>query len=307
MFALHGDAVAFPERLFKPFLADGIGGATDRRVVVRNQLIVLMMHYAGCRLSDALHLWIHDVHVDPFDESNVILRLYHPENGKAPDDWKARNGTTTRAAYLREQWGLTPRNRLTGTGRVGWKSRVIDHRDKYIQLHWFPSGAGRIFAQLWQEYLRYLAYSDRSHPYAFVSFGARTRGTPLTINSFNDAYVKALHRIGEKPSKAEGRSPHAHRHAMGRRMERARIPARVIQKVLHHKSIASQAPYTVPGIDRITQILNEGSATLQNTDPAGAASTELSKWDDLIKHGFNDIDPLGLYSGIDPLFRNENQ
>jgi integrase len=298
--AVHDDAIAFPEQLFTRFFLDGLDGAPDRRAAVRNQLIVLMMHFAGCRESDALHLWIEDVLVDPLNADSVIVRLYHPEDGQAPNGWRGRNDATNRAAYLREKYALTPRNKLTGTKRVGWKVKVVDHKDNYIQLHWFPRQAGVLFAKLWKEYLLYLVELDRAHPYAFVSFAPRSLGQPLTLNAFNDAYEKALLRIGETPAKIEGRSPHAHRHAMGRRLENAGIHPRIIQKALHHSSLSSQEPYTAPGIERVTQMLDAGYAVLEHKAETGGAVVSVPDWEALTRHGFEDIDPDGLFSGPDP-------
>lgn len=300
---VHDDAIAFPERLFSEFFRDGLGGAHDRRSAVRNQLIALMLHFAGCRESDALHLWIEDVLVDPQHAESVTIRLYHPEEGKAPNGWRGRSGATNRAAYLRERYALTPRNRLRGTRRVGWKSTVVDHKDNYLQLYWFPCGAGVLFAKLWREYLLHLTQLDRHHPYAFVSFEPRNSGEPLTLNAFNDAYTKALLRIGKTPAKVEGLSPHAHRHAMGRRLENADVSPRLIQKVLHHRSLSSQEPYTAPGIARVTQALDAAYQRLEHKGETGETSSVLPHWDDLLRHGFADIDPGSLFSGVAPKLR----
>ncbi|MCG7873100.1 MAG: site-specific integrase [Candidatus Thiodiazotropha lotti] len=297
---LHDDAVAFPEALFAKFYLEGIGGVLDRRVAVRNQLILLMMHFAGCRKSDTLHLWVEDVLFDPHNKDSVIVRLYHPEDGKAPDNWHGTKGTTNRAAYLRVKYALTPRNRLSGTQRVGWKYQVVDHKDNYIQLHWFPQEAGILFAKLWREYCQYLLVVNRNHPYAFISFERRSLGNPLTINALKDAYKKALLRIGEMPAKIEGRSSHAHRHAMGRRLEKADVNPRVIQKVMHHKSIASQVPYTAPGIERVTQALTDSYTALEHKARTGETNLTLPNWDKLLRHGYEDIDPDGLFSGLNP-------
>jgi len=299
--SIHDDVIAFPEKLFEQFFRDGIGAAKDERVAVRNQLILLMMHFAGCRESEALHLWIHDVLLDPMDADSTIIRIFHPEDGKAPEGWRGRNGVTTRSAYLREKYSLTPRNRLTGTQRVGWKNKIVDHKDNYIQLHWFPHQAGLVFYKLWRRYIRYLAAIERNHPYAFVSFEAKSLGKPFTLNAFNDSYEKALYRINETPSKVGGRSPHAHRHAMGRRLEQARVHPRIIQKVLHHRSIKSQAPYTAPGIAQVTLALNKAYYSLENETPTRKPSQSTVDWDELLKSGFSDIDPDELMSGPYPV------
>lgn len=65
-----------------------------------------------------------DVEDHPLIEGGAMVRVYHPEEGKAPDNWRGRKGTTTRAAYLREKYALTPRNLRQGTKRVGWKTRI---------------------------------------------------------------------------------------------------------------------------------------------------------------------------------------
>jgi len=300
---VHDDVIAFPEKLFERFYLQGIGGTKDPRVALRNQLIVLMMHYAGCRESDALHLWVDDVLIDPFNPDNVIVRLYHPEEGKAPNNWQGRNGVSNRAAYLRERYALTPRNRLTGTQKVGWKCKVVDHKDNFIQLHWFPAQAGILFGKLWRNYVRYLAVTDRQHPYAFISFEPASLGKPLTVNAFKDAYNKAMHRIGQTPAKIEGRSPHGHRHAMGRRLEKAGLHPRIIQKVLHHSSMISQEPYTAPGLDGVTKALNHATEALAQKMENGQATLAATDWNALLEHGFEDIDPNGLMSGPFPTLK----
>ncbi|MBF4232966.1 site-specific integrase, partial [Vibrio anguillarum] len=104
---VDGDAISFPEQLFKPFFIDGIGSARDSRVAIRDQLILLLMHGAGVRESDALHLWVDDVFLDPINCDSVIVRLYHPEDGKAPNHWVGRKRQSTRSAYLAEKYHLT--------------------------------------------------------------------------------------------------------------------------------------------------------------------------------------------------------
>lgn len=147
------DAIAFPERLFERFYLEGLGGARDRRCAVRDQLITIMMHGAGLRECEPLHLWIQDVLIDSDDPTKAIVRIYHPEDGRAPEGWKSRTGKTNRSACLRELHALAPRNRLRSTHGVGWKVRAHDHRDGYIELHWFPTDFGQLFLKLWREHL----------------------------------------------------------------------------------------------------------------------------------------------------------
>ena len=292
------DAVAFPERLFERFFLGGLGGAQDRRCAVRDQLITILMHGAGVRESEPLHLWVQDVLIDPHDPTKVIVRIHHPEEGKAPDGWKSRTGKTNRSAYLREVHALAPRNRLRGTHHVGWKGRQHDHqRDHYIQMQWFPVDFGRLFLKLWREHLHYLSSMERHHPYAFVSYEKRNLGRPYTLNAFNKNYVAALARLGLSAAKVEGRSPHGHRHAYGRRLTRAGIDPVMRKKALHHSSLESQVVYTTPSIADVNQALEQASGRLDELSTAGRIIQPFSNWDDLVKTGFEDIDPRGLLSG----------
>lgn len=298
------DAVAFPEQLFERFFLEGLGGAQDRRCAVRDQLITILMHGAGVRESEPLHLWVQDVLIDPHDPTKVIVRIHHPEEGKAPDGWRSRTGKTNRSAYLREVHALAPRNRLRGTHNVGWKGRQHDHqRDHYIQLHWFPVDFGRLFRKLWREHLHYLSSIERHHPYAFVSYEKRNLGRPYTLNAFNKNYVAALARLGLGAAKVEGRSPHGHRHAYGRRLNRAGIDPVMRKKALHHSSLESQAVYTAPGIADVNQALEQASGRLDELSTKGLIIQPFSNWDDLVKTGFEDIDPRGLLSGPHPKLR----
>ncbi|MNF70307.1 Phage integrase family protein [compost metagenome] len=256
-----------------------------------------MMHGAGLRESEPLHLWVQDVLIDPHDPNRALVRVYHPEEGKAPDDWKSRTGKTNRSAYLRESHALAPRNKLRGTKGVGWKVRLHDHRDNYIQVHWFPTDYGRLFLKLWKEHLHYLACIDRHHPYAFVSYEKDTLGQPYTLNAFNKNYAAAMARIGLSTAKIEGRSPHGHRHAYGRRLTRAGIDPVIRKKALHHSSLESQVVYTAPGIADVSQALDQASKLLDEQPADGRLIQPFRDWDELVKTGFEDIDPRGLLSG----------
>jgi integrase len=272
------DAVAFPEKLFKALYIDGFGGAKDPRCVVRDQLLLIMMHGAGLRESDAQHLWVMDVEDHPLIEGGAMVRVYHPETGKAPDDWRGRKGATTRAAYLRERYALTVRNLLQGTKRVGWKTRMVDHADNYIQLHWFPPRFSVLFMQLWKVHVRYLTTVERHHPYAFVSYERSTAGQPYTLQAFNGNYKRALARIGNTVSKPEGRSTHGHRHAFGRRMTKAGVPPQIIRKALHHTRLESQKRYTAPGIADVSSALTAAEGRLGKLADSGQIISPFNDW-----------------------------
>lgn len=299
------DAIEFPERYFETFYYNGLGGAVDRRVVLRDQLILLLMHGGGLRESETLHLWIEDVLIDPLNPNSVVVRIYHPEDGKAPNSWRGCSGKTTRAAYLKEKYALSPRNDLMGKKRVGWKSRVTDNKDEYLEVHWFPTVFGEVFAKLWQDYTRFLTAIERNHPYAFISFHRDYQGSPYTLNAFHDSYRQGLKRIGLKPSKTDGLSPHSHRHSYGRRLRRAGVPEIVIKKCMHHASLESQIVYTTSTAKEVSVSLNAANLRLLDSKEMDKYSCTPS-WQVLIENGFKDIDPFELFTGRNPKLGNNN-
>ena len=298
------DAIEFPECHFPEFYFSGLGGAQTRQVVLRDQLIVLLMHGGGLRESEALHLWIDDVFEDSFNPNSVKVYIYHPEDGKAPNGWKSASGKTTRAAYLKERYALSPRNQLIGKKRVGWKGTVLDSKDNFIEVHWFPTIFGEVFAKIWKDYIRILTGINRNHPYAFVSFHPNYLGNAYTLNAFHDNYRKSLKRIGLEPSKSEGLSPHSHRHSYGRRLRRGGVDAVVIKKCLHHASIESQTVYTTPTAKEITMSLNNATERLLSPDE-DIGQIGVPSWEALTINGFEDIDPTGLFTGQYAKLRNE--
>lgn len=303
VFKVDDNAISFPEHLFKHFFVDGIGSSRDPRVALRDQLILLLMHGAGVRESEALHLWVHDVFIDPDRQSCAIVKLFHPEYGKAPNNWSGRKRQSTRSAYLAEKYALTPRNRLAGTARVGWKSKLVDSRDNYLHLFWFPSFYGELFLYLWQQYLLYLLPLDLKHPYAFVSFSKKTIGSSLTLNAYNQSYKASMARINLSVSKPEGRSPHAHRHAYGRRLSSSKVDPLIIKKALHHSSLNSQVVYTQPGIKDVTIALEEAARTLNSMNYSNQNTDDEQSWSSIMERGFEDIDPDALFSGKYPKLR----
>lgn len=296
------DAVSFPENLVGRFFAEGFGGSNDPRVNLRDRLILLLMHGGGLRVSEALSLWVDDVQSNPKEPDSALVRVYHPEDGRAPHGWKSYRGQTNRAAYLREEYGLTPRNRVIGTKRLGWKTRVMDHKDNYIQVWWYPTYYGKLFWHLWQEYRNRTFRIKRQHPYAFMAFSKRHLGNAYTMNAYLYNYESALRRIGKVPSKSDGRDPHGHRHAYGRRLARADsdlITPIMIKKCLHHASLESQVPYTAPSMSEVTNALCAATAKLDR----GEKEEQSTDWPALIEHGFEDIDPSSLFSGKHPKLR----
>jgi integrase len=290
------DAISFPSARFDAFFTQGIGGAKDPRVALRDKLILLLIHGAGFRISEAMLLWVTDVFEDPQDPSKALVRIYNEKEGHAPDGWKSRKGDKTRKAYLKENYGRIPRCDMTGTQHLGWKTKVADNKEGYLIAQWFPAEIGQLFMILWKTYLKYRATADAHHPYAFISFNNKAFGNPYTINAFNQNYAAGLRRIGLEPNKAEGLDPHGHRHNYGRRLVKSKLSPLIIKKCLHHKSLEAQAVYTMPNNQEASEMLNEASKQLTQT----GTKVVNTDWKALVEHGFEDIDPQRLFTGGHP-------
>lgn len=123
------DAISFPEMHWEKFFLEGVGSAKDPRVALRDKLVLLLMHGGGLRESEALTLWVTDVFEDTYNHDSATVRIYNEVEGKAPYEWKSRSGSQTREAYLKEQYARIPRIKMSRTAHIGWKCRVIDHKD----------------------------------------------------------------------------------------------------------------------------------------------------------------------------------
>ena len=295
------DAIAFPEKHWETFFKEGVGAAKDSRVALRDKLVLLLMHGGGLRESEALTLWVTDVFEDPYNPDNAIVRIYNEIDGKAPNDWRSRSGIQTREAYLKEEFSRIPRIRMMGTRRIGWKNKLPDNKDNYIQVQWFPTDYGKVFMLLWKNYQKYRASVECYHPYAFISFHHSAFGEPYTINAFHSSYAAGLKRIGLEPSKAQGLDPHGHRHNYGRRLERSGLNPLVIRRCMHHKSLESQTVYTGKSQQEISDELTK--ATLQLANPESKVKS--LDWKTLVEHDFEDIDPQRYFTGKHPRLRGK--
>ncbi|EHJ06482.1 gamma-mobile-trio recombinase GmtY [Marinobacter manganoxydans] len=297
----NDDAISFPTGKFEDFYLKGLGNTKDPRVALRDKLIALLMHGAGFRRSEALLLWVTDVFEDPNDPDRAIVRIHNEVEGRAPNNWKSRKGMTTRKAYLKEIYGRIPRQEMQGTQHLGWKAKQFDHKDGYLEAYFFPQDFARVFMTLWRQYLVYRAGVDCHHPYAFINFKAPHLGNPYTYNALNYSYAAGLRRIGLEPNKAEGLDPHGHRHNYGRRLTDAGIDPLILKKCLHHKSLESQEVYTQPSSAKVSEALSQASQQLQLGSDKEKATASFD-WKTLAKHGFEDIDPNGQFTGKNPRF-----
>lgn len=290
------DAIAFPTDKFDDFYRYGVGGAKDLRVALRDKIILLLIHGAGFRRSEALSLWITDVFEASTDPDRAVVRIYNESEGVAPNGWNSRTGVKTRKAYLREMYGRVPRTELLNTENLGWKSKIVDHKDGYLEAYFFPTDFALVFMSLWRQYLIYRASVECNHPYAFISFDSRYLGRPYTSNAFNQNYAAGLKRIGLTPNKAEGLDPHGHRHNYGRRLTDAGVEPLIRKKCLHHKNIESQVVYTLPSSNKVSEALSLASEQLKKREGTSKPTVSL-EWGSLTEYGFEDIDPNGIFTG----------
>lgn len=252
-FALRGKSVSLP---------------WHDQINVRDAMITILLHGGGLRESEPFHLFVSDVAIDPRNPNSALVRLYHPEQGAAPDDFidpvTIKRIAGDREHYLKSKWNLEPRNLIHGRFHAGWKDlQLTDQRGRYALVHWFPSFWGEVFLQLFKIYITKHRSRHCTHPYLFVSQKDSVAGDPYTIDSFRQAHAKAVRKIGLEPSKEFGTTPHGHRHAFGQALVNAGVDQKVVQHALHHKSIESQTPYTLPTAEQVANTLKEAESRLR--------------------------------------------
>lgn len=286
----------FPKPLEAAFWVNGILKRRRRDVVrglcphaVRDALLFWLLLYGGLRKSEPLHLFLGDVAPDP--DRGATVWLHHPESGHAPDT------TLTRSEYLRRTHGLIPRCRLAISDPMfaGWKSVALNEssrpRGRYDRVHWITRHAGRFFWGLHTLYVTQIRPKTARHPYYFVNLSRSAYGRPMTIDALDDAFARALRRLGLVPDASQGLSPHAMRHRYGHALVEGNIEPKAIQLCMHHKHPASHLIYTRPSPQQLTEALQKAYAKIE----AGVADFDPSslgiKWRS---------DPLGIFSTSNP-------
>lgn len=235
---------AFPEERFEELINKGfrVAGRYD----YRGMLITLLLHGAGFRESEPLHLYIPDVFPDPVNSLQAKVLIHHPIYGAAPADWYDKRGQVrkgNRAEYLAHQFGLAPRTELMDRRHAGWKGGTHD-APYYKQAYWFLPEYGEWFLHLWHRYLEQVARIERDHPFAFINLHREPVGAVYTLTQYNKAHAAACERIGLTVGKALGTTPHGHRHAYGRRLRNSGVDKALIRRFMHHASLESQGVYT---------------------------------------------------------------
>jgi integrase len=113
-------------------------------------------------------------------------------------------------------------------------------------------------------------------------------GKPYSLPAFNGNYERALVRIGSSAAKPEGRSPHGHRHAFGRRLAVAGVNPVIIRKAMHHLSMESQKRYTTPGISHMSLSLDAATERLNQMAETGEVINPLPYWESTFNESEDD-------------------
>lgn len=240
-----------------------------KQLNLKDILITILMHGGGLRVSEPFHLYVTDVGIDPENSNSAIVRVYHPEQGMAPADYidplSGKPIRANREEYLRTKWQMDPRNLVEGRFKAGWKDLMLfDEKEKYAYVHWFPSYWGEVFMAFFKLYINHCRSRHCNHPYLFVSQKEGFDGDPYTIDSFMQAHGRAVGRIGLVVDKLLGTTPHGHRHAYGQNLADSKVDEMTIQRVMHHKSIASQLVYTAPPAAKIAEEMQQAESRMKS-------------------------------------------
>lgn len=277
-------AKSFPDKRIWDLINNGFsvqGKSTfddvHERLNIRDMMITVLLHGGGLRESEPFHLYVSDIAIDPSNHKSALVRLYHPEQGKAPEDYidpiTVKHINADREQYLRVKWKMEPRNLAVGRFHAGWKElKLTNGRDKYALVHWFPSYWGEVFMTLFKLYITKLRSRHCAHPFLFVSHKANVAGDPYTVDSFRQSHGKAVRRIGLEVRKELGTTPHGHRHAYAQALTDAKVSDDVIQAALHHKSPDSQKVYKEPSAEKMNAVLQAANAKFAQPQFVGPLS-----------------------------------
>ena len=264
---------AFCDRTGKPTLASEFN--------LNLLMAVILMVGGGLRQSELFHIFLDDIRPN-------IIWMYHPEYGK---DRRGR----MRSDFLREEFGLLPRNRVTGTQRAGWKRFLItdDQRMRsrlFLLPYWHE-----LFYKVFYEYRRHIYPSNPAHPYLFVSTDTRYYGQPWSIQGLKDAFQAAMNKAGMEPSKFEDTNMHAFRHTYGQNLVSMGLSPLYVKEAMHHLSIESQQVYTRPSDEAVNEHLQEAAARMRAMKDGKYSHLPALEAPDLIGGRYMS-DPAGIFT-----------
>ncbi|HIF9084650.1 gamma-mobile-trio recombinase GmtY [Photobacterium damselae] len=206
-----------------------------------SQLILMLMHFGGLRLSECFHIYTEDISIDP-KSGSALISVFHPSDGKSPDE-----RFSNRREYLAHKYRLNPRNEYSRSHRLyaGWKAPLLTNRNLSFDVMFYPVSKAIEFTLLLQKYLSTKPTSKS--PFLLVN----RQGNPESKKNFNQKHHRAIQRIGLESSKQLGTTPHAHRHSYGYRLSKSGFSQLEIQKAMHHKSPDSCLAYLKPTFEDV--------------------------------------------------------
>lgn len=275
----NGSPKAFPADFEMKLLRDGFirpGKENERDILSkydwRGICICMLLVYGAKRLSEPFHLWIGDVRENPTRPGEALVRIYHPEEGEAPERPKI-NGrrAPNRQAYLQVFYpNYPPRNRANGNYHAGFKGCAFsDDRAKFMHVHWLPSHMAKGFLLAYHNYMRQrviLGIDGSRHPFAFVSHKGAYKGEPYSIKAFERCWERAVKRIGLPHMKMYGTTPHGGRHGAGLRANKGGVSQYDAQELFAHRSPESQRRYRVPSPEQVSSSMEDATQKILSDD-----------------------------------------
>ncbi|MEZ8370745.1 gamma-mobile-trio recombinase GmtY [Vibrio splendidus] len=236
----------FPEDRIEDLLLHGFVSASGEPDYA-SQLIVMLMHFGGLRLSECFHIYTDDISIDP-QTGSALISVFHPSDGKSPD---AR--FSKRSEYLAHKYRLNPRNQYPRSHRLyaGWKGPLLTNHNLSFDVMFYPARKAIEFTLLLQKYLSTKPASES--PFLFMN----SKGSPESKKNFIHKYKRAIQRIGLESLKLLGTTPHAHRHSYGYRLNQSGFSQLEIQKAMHHKSPDSCLVYLKPTNEFVRNLMRD--------------------------------------------------
>jgi integrase len=231
----------------KSFPCDKVDQLIDETNNIRDKLCILLQAKGSPRTSELMHLYLSDVSLNRRDGTAKIV-LGHPSD--SPFLWIDKKGTKktgTRRTYLKEMYGLIPRNQYGEKHplHAGWKGMLYDDKSRLeSEVYWLDIEAGRLFYQLHKKYVMTIRKNvPNIHPYYLVSTNRDSFGEPLKIKNYQNQFSAACRRIG-LDSSDEGSHPHGLRHYYGYYcVDQLRMRVEDIQIAMHHVLSSSTQVY----------------------------------------------------------------
>ncbi len=288
-----------------PSKVRGRGEGPDERLAadyrIMQFLYFLILAFGCLRGSEPLHLYEGDVSFDFETGEGALVSLWHPVKG--PEPYVCGRRPRTREVYLREEFGLVPRNHATGNQRVGWKNLLLDESIPGVGIRarvvWVVPEIGRLFWRMHRAYVGCVRPMGLAHPFYFSSSSNNTFGTPWTLDSADDAFERSLAQLGLVPDSSKGLCMHGWRHRAKNWMDLAGLTPQYKQVALHQQSINSQndygrvGPVEAAGIlgDAISRRAGTGKAAIGG-EPSAAACRFQAIGTELARHFLERYDDL---------------